>query len=89
MTHMRCHVCKSSVQIRTREGDGVWAVFCTPKEAYDWQQPLTEDEIIAQTSGPGMPYDRCQWCHCTLKSGYHENGCQVRAYAASLPATAP
>ena len=82
---MKCYVCKSSIEVATREGDGVWTVFCSPKEAYEWQRPLTEDEIIA-ISGPGMPYDRCQWCHCTLKSGYHESNCPVTAHRLSLEA---
>ena len=78
-THMRCQQCGTAVQVRVRDGDGVWTVFCSPEHAHAWQEPRSEDEIIAQTNGPGMPYDRCQWCACTLKSGWHGQECPVRA----------
>lgn len=80
-TIMYCHVCKARVELQAHDGDCVWTVFCSPEEAYAWQSARTEDEIIEQTSGPGMPYDRCQWCGCTLKSGYHNNDCPVRLLA--------
>ena len=88
MTHMKCTQCGKGVQVDVREGDGVWTVFCCPEHAHEWQEPLTEDEIIAKTSGPGMPYDRCQWCGCTLKSGYHDRGCPVRDVAVKAQARA-
>lgn len=76
---MKCHVCKKTILVDVRgDGDGIWTVFCTPEELLQWQKPRTEKQIIEETSGPGMPYDRCQWCGCTLKSGYHETGCPVR-----------
>ena len=78
-TLMHCHVCKVEVRLQLRDGDRVWTVFCSPEEAHAWQAPRTEEQIIEETSGPGMPYDRCQWCGCTLKSGYHNEGCPVRA----------
>lgn len=77
----KCRQCGKAVRVEVREGDGVWTVFCCPGHAYAWQDPRTEDEIIEQTSGWGMPYDRCQWCRCTLKSGYHADDCPVRAVA--------
>ena len=46
-----------------------------------WQASKTERDIIRHQFGdkrPWSPYDRCQWCHCTLKSGYHEESCPVR-----------
>ena len=76
---MNCHVCGKSIRVQTRgDGDGIWTVFCSPKEAYQWQVARDEKQIIEETSGFGMPYDRCQWCGCTLKSGYHEDNCPVR-----------
>ena len=61
--------------------------FCSAKCLYEWQEPLTEDEIIRQTGGCYQPYARCQWCACTLKSGYHDTGCPVRDYAKQLRAS--
>lgn len=78
LTILRCHVCKKKVRLHLRDGDGVWTVFCSPEEAHTWQSKRTEKQIIEETSGVGMPYDRCQWCGCTLKSGYHEEDCPVR-----------
>lgn len=78
MCQMRCKLCGISIVVRVRDGDQVFTGFCTPEHAYEWQRPLTELQIIEETSGFGMPYHRCQWCGCTLKSGYHEKGCLVR-----------
>lgn len=81
LTTFSCKVCKKKVEVRTREGDDIWTVFCSPEHMREWQEPLTETQIIDETSGVGMPYDRCQWCGCTLKSGYHNDDCPVRALA--------
>jgi len=78
---MKCKVCGVAVDLDLTEGDGVWTVFCSPQHAHEWQGPRSEDQIIAETSGWGMPYDRCQWCSCTLKGGWHDKGCPVREYA--------
>lgn len=80
-THMKCEQCGAAVVVGTRDGDGVWTVFCSPEHAHEWQEPRSERQIIEDTSGPGMPYDRCQWCACTLKSGWHDVGCPVRDVA--------
>lgn len=80
LSTMWCHVCKKEIKVKTRgDKDGIWTVFCSPEEAYAWQNQRTEEEIIDETSGYKMPFDRCQWCSCTLKSGYHEEDCPVRA----------
>ena len=81
---MKCHACGKQILVDVfGDGDGIWTVFCTPEELWQWQKPRTEQQIIDETSGPGMPYNRCQWCRCTLKSGYHETGCPVRALTES------
>lgn len=78
MTQMSCKLCHTPFDVETRDGDGIRTVFCCSDHALEWQEPRTEEEIIAETAGAGMPYDRCQWCRCTLKSGYHEPHCAVR-----------
>lgn len=84
MAHiLYCKFCRVPVHLNLVDGDGVWTAFCCPEHAHMWQAPLSEEEIIKDTSGHGMPYDRCQWCGCTLKSGYHEENCPVRAVANS------
>jgi len=87
-THMNCRQCGVAVQVEVRDGDGVWTVFCCPEHAWDWQDARTEEQIIEETSGWKMPYDRCQWCRCTLKSGYHDRGCPVRDVAKARRASA-
>lgn len=73
-----CALCKKSLEILACDGDGVWTAFCSPEHAHEWQSTRDEKQIIEETSGIGMPYDRCQWCGCTLKSGYHKDECPVR-----------
>jgi len=72
---MKCEECGKLVVLDS-PGDNVWTVFCSPEHAYKWQSDRTEEEII-EHAGKWAPYDRCQWCGCTLKSGYHED-CPVR-----------
>jgi hypothetical protein len=75
---MQCKECGATVELEgLRDHDGVWIVFCTPQHAANWQASRTEQAIVCQTSGRG-PYDRCQWCGTTLKSGYHDDNCPVR-----------
>jgi len=80
MTHMRCAECEKGFKISLTH-DNIWTAFCCPEHAAKWQSGRTEADIIRHQFGdhkPWSPYDRCQWCHCTLKSGYHEEGCAVR-----------
>jgi hypothetical protein len=84
--HMRCQQCGKGVIVPVRDGDNVWTAFCSPEHAHQWQEARTEDEIIEQASSWGGRPDRCQWCACTLKSGYHDEGCPVRAVAVAAQA---
>ncbi len=80
LTGFRCAECGERFEIRITHND-VWTAFCTPEHAAKWQAGKTEQDIIKHQFGdtrPWSPFDRCQWCHCTLKSGYHEDDCPVR-----------
>ena len=82
----RCTHCGNEVQVRKERG--IATVFCSPEHAHAWQAPRSEAQILAETGIPGNPYDRCQWCKCTLKGGWHDKTCPVRAVAVTARAAA-
>jgi hypothetical protein len=81
MLTMKCAECGAKVEFKSDPGPNVWTAFCSAEHCAKWQSERTEEEILRHQYGncpPWSPYDRCQWCRATLKSGYHEGSCPVR-----------
>lgn len=81
LTGFKCAECGYGFKIKVTHKD-IWTAFCCPVHSAKWSSERTEEQIIKHQFGdnkPWGPWDRCQWCHCTLKSGYHEESCPVRA----------